>query len=163
VDANYFAYGSNMCLPRLQEYGVTPREPGVPAKLDGYRLVFNKKSEKDSSGKANIERSRGKKVWGVSYRISTDHFKKLANQEHGYKPLPITLRFKDGLEVKAKTFIAINPYDSSICPYSWYKRYLVEGAKDHGLPTKYIASLEAIEAVEDADCKRDPKKPHYCL
>ena len=32
-------------------------------------------------------------------------------------------------------------------PYSWYKRFLVEGARSHGLPADYITMLEALEGA----------------
>ena len=31
-------------------------------------------------------------------------------------------------------------------PYSWYKHFLVEGARAHRLAEDYISTLEAIEA-----------------
>lgn len=40
-------------------------------------------------------------------------------------------------------------------PYSWYLRFVVEGAKQHGLPEEYVATLEAVRAIEDPDKERD--------
>ena len=28
-------------------------------------------------------------------------------------------------------------------PYAWYKRLVIEGAREHGLPADYVAMLEA--------------------
>jgi hypothetical protein len=52
-------------------------------------------------------------------------------------------------------------YGSNMCagrllrPYSWYKRFVVEGARQHGLPADYIAGIEALPAAEDPDQNRD--------
>jgi hypothetical protein len=45
--------------------------------------------------------------------------------------------------------------DPALRPYSWYRRLVVEGARQHALPPDYIARIEAIPAVEDRDSDRD--------
>jgi hypothetical protein len=64
-----FAFGSNMCSGRFRDYGVSPEIDARPAVLPGYRLLFNKRSTADGSGKANVERHEGSDVWGVLYTI----------------------------------------------------------------------------------------------
>lgn len=158
MDVNYFAYGSNMCLQALQKRnGVTPKEPGVPAKLDGYRLLFNKESS-DCSGKANIEACPGKEVWGVLYRISDEQLKILEDKEKGYMNKIISIQRSDGTTESAWTFTKESPGNNSLFPYLWYKRFLVDGAREHELPAEYIARLGAIEAVDDLDTARDRKE-----
>jgi hypothetical protein len=48
--------------------------------------------------------------------------------------------------------------DLKLRPYTWYKRFLVEGATAHGLPPEYIAVLEQVDAAEDSDKERDGSK-----
>jgi hypothetical protein len=48
--------------------------------------------------------------------------------------------------------------DPSLRSYTWYKRFLVEGALKHSLPAEYIATLENINAVQDADEARGQGK-----
>jgi cation transport regulator ChaC len=149
-----FAYGSNMCLGHLHSYKVFPESPGRPAVLRDYCLKFNKRSTKDCSGKANIEPFVGSEVWGVLYSIPDAHLDNLIKGEGpGYAPETKRVEVGDGSTVDAKTFIAV-----TLRPYSWYKRFLVEGARKHRLPAAYIASLEAMEAVEDPDPERDRKE-----
>jgi cation transport regulator ChaC len=77
------AYGSNMYSGRFREYGVTPEGKGRAALLVGYRLRFNKKSQKDGSGKANVELHEGGQVWGVLYTIPEKELKLLDDGEKG--------------------------------------------------------------------------------
>lgn len=44
--------------------------------------------------------------------------------------------------------------DPKLLAYTWYKRYVVEGAREHGLPEGYIAQLEAVPAIDDLDAHR---------
>jgi gamma-glutamylcyclotransferase len=50
-----------------------------------------------------------------------------------------------------------NSIDNTLSPYSWYKRFVVEGARQHNLPADYIARIEAIRAIEDPDARRDTR------
>lgn len=43
-------------------------------------------------------------------------------------------------------------------PYEWYKRFLVEGAIENGLPSQYIVNLKAIPAINDPNSLRDEEK-----
>jgi len=151
-----FAYGSNMCIGRLRKYGVEPEDPGIPFRLDGYALRFNKQSD-DGSGKANVEQFQGSAIWGVLYSITQGELQELNDGEKGYTPVRITMRVPGGLEEQCWLHLA-DRVEGGLRPYSWYKRFLVEGARAHGLPADYIATLEAIEASEDPDRDRDRRR-----
>ncbi len=152
-----FAFGSNMCSGRFRDYSVVPEGGGRAALLQDYRLCFNKRS-RDGSGKANVERYSGGEVWGVLYTISEPHLKVLDEGEGpGYYREKLRLCTPDGEE--AWVYLAHrSAKDSTLRPYSWYKRFLVEGAREHSLPASYIDALERIEADEDRDVKRDREK-----
>lgn len=147
-----FAYGSNMCVGRLRAYGVVPEDPGVAHQLDGYILRFNKESS-DGSGKANVEPFVGSSVWGVLYSITQEELEELNAREKGYTPVRIPVRNGNG-EAHACMHIADRTVDG-LRPYSWYKRFLVEGARAHGLPDEYVAVLEAIQSTGDPNRTRD--------
>jgi hypothetical protein len=152
-----FAYGSNMCRGRFLKYKVHPQGPGIPGRLPDYSLRFNKKST-DASGKANVESREGEEVWGVLYTIPDADLQVLDKGEAGYKRIPKQVVGSAG-PVEAWVYVAKTPSnDRSLRPYSWYKCFLVEGARSHGLPPDYIARLEAIEAVEDQDLERGRRK-----
>jgi gamma-glutamylcyclotransferase len=88
-----FAFGSNMCSGRFRDYGVEPIGSGRAALLDGFRLVFNKLSKKDSSGKANLSPAAGHQVWGVLYEISSANLAVLDSSEgRGYRRLRLPAR-----------------------------------------------------------------------
>src|ERR1051325_737992 len=157
MSARIFAYGSNMCLGRFLAYKVHPEVPGERARLDGYALRFNKPSA-DHSGKANVERQEGGVVWGVLYVIPDAEVDVLSRGEVGYTPITRPVASEAG-QVHALVYVADSPSsDSALRPYSWYKRFVVEGARSHALPDEYIATLEAFDAVDDADVERDGRK-----
>lgn len=152
-----FAYGSNMCLERLRKYEVRPEQRGQPGQLQGYALRFNKRST-DGSGKANVEPHDGGMVWGVLYEISEDELQHLNSGEVGYSPVRRPVIGPSG-PVEAWVHVAVlAPDDAALRPYSWYKRFLAEGARFHGLPPDYVGTLEAIDALEDPDRARDRRR-----
>ena len=154
-----FAFGSNMCSGRLAAYEVTPlRARG--ALLKGYRLSFRKRSE-DGSGKADVvpSLSHGARVWGVLYDVDIQGLARLDAGEQGYRRRRVAVFLRNGRPARAWIYVsAQNQRDESLHPYTWYKRFLVEGAKEHQLPKSYIASLEGIAAIQDPDRDRDREK-----
>ena len=44
--------------------------------------------------------------------------------------------------------------DPTLAPYDWYTSLVIVGARYHGFPTEYIASVEAISSKPDPDPKR---------
>ena len=59
----------------------------------------------------------------------------------------------------ALTYLADNRYiDTKLKPYLWYKRFVVEGAKQHGLPTWYVEQIDSTLGQPDSDedrCRRN--------
>jgi hypothetical protein len=154
-----FAFGSNMCSGRFRAYGVSPECAGRAAVLPGHHLLFNKKSTDDKSGKANVAVHAASDVWGVLYTISDADLDKLDKGEGGYRRVWLSLRLTDNTSTDAWVYVAKKPTDESMLrPYTWYKRFLVEGAREHVLPPEYIADLEAIEATQDSNQHRDREK-----
>jgi hypothetical protein len=155
-----FAFGSNMCSGRFRDYGVEPIGSGRAAALNGFRLVFNKLSKKDSSGKANLSPAAGHQVWGVLYEISSAHLAVLDSGEgRGYRRSRSPVHTTESGLVDAWVYVATKPStDATLRPYTWYKRFLVEGAQKHMLPAEYIAELQAIDATTDSDLKRHAER-----
>jgi cation transport regulator ChaC len=153
-----FAYGSNMCSGRFRDYGVRSEGAGRGALLVGYRLRFNKQST-DGSGKANVEAHEGSQVCGVLYSVPDADLKLLDDGEVGYHRLRLRVRTGDNVDEESWVYVATTPSNEpSLPPYTWYKRFIVEGAREHHLPDEYVASLENIEAVQDANSVRDRRK-----
>ena len=148
----YFAYGSNMCLARLRAR-VPSSVPQAVGYLTGYRLVFNKRSA-DGSGKGNIERTRNRsdRVYGVVFEFDAAERHQLDQAEYGYEAVTVAVHLVDSA-IEAMTYSAISK-DARLKPYHWYKAFVVQGAKEHGLPSDYIAQLELVLSVDDADLAR---------
>jgi len=58
----------------------------------------------------------------------------------------------DAIEGPVSEETHINP---ALRPYSWYKRFVVEGASQHRLPPECVNLLEGVEAIGDPDPARD--------
>jgi gamma-glutamylcyclotransferase len=148
-----FAYGSNMCSGRFREYKVTALGPGRAALLEGFTLKFNKRST-DGSGKATVYQSPGDSVWGVLYEIPTADLPTLDDGERGYVRENATV-LVGGEQITAWLYTARRPDETMrLRPFSWYKRFIVEGAREHILPPEYIIQLEGIEYLTVPDRAR---------
>jgi gamma-glutamylcyclotransferase len=153
-----FAFGSNMCSGRFRAYGVHPEGAGRTALLPGYRLLFNKESM-DGSGKANLERHEGSETWGVLYVLSDADLQTLDDGEVGYRRMKLPICLTDNTTVDAWVYVAEKPSNEpTLRPYTWYMRFLIEGAREYALPADYISALERIEAQNDTDERRDRKR-----
>ncbi len=156
-----FSYGSNMHFERLRKRVPSAKTLGT-GKLSGYKLEFAKKS-KDGSGKATVVKSSKKTdvVWGVISSISTNEKHLLDKAEGlgvGYNEEHLEIITETGEVVYPLIYVAdTSSVNDSLCPYTWYKALIVEGAKQHGLPLEYIAALECRVAKEDSDQERAQK------
>jgi len=135
----YFAYGSNMKSDRLKKRVPSAAPKGI-AYLPKRRLAFNKIST-DGSGKANVVDDPKSVVWGVLYEIKKQEMDRLDKDEAGYQRM--TVNVKTDKSVNAVTYISLG-LDNSILPFDTYKKLVVDGAKESGLPPDYIAQIEAI-------------------
>jgi gamma-glutamylcyclotransferase len=147
-DMWYWAYASNMnrrqMEERLQRVGLC----WMIGRLNDYRLRFNKNSGVDQSGKANIVPDKRGTVWGVVFELSKEEIERLANFEHGYAQKTVKVnhpRYKEHLSVQ--TFIA-NANGADMLPTSAYLHIIVEGAREHGLPTEYCERLASLKTVD---------------
>lgn len=137
--AHYFAYGSNLKLSRMRERVPSAMVEGV-ALLSGYRLVWDKRGT-DGTGKANLRADAEAAVWGVVYRLDTEHWDLLDVHEPGYQRFEVSVSWLDAPRAVA-TYLSTRTTDAPL-PAAWYKRLVVEGAREHGLPEPWIRALEA--------------------
>ena len=122
--------------------------------------MFDKRSVRDGSGKANVRPDPGSEVWGVIYSVPDRSMAELDRGEgRGYRRELMSIARADGSTCEAWVYVATQPdADPDLRPYSWYMKFLVEGAREHGLPADYIQRLERIDAVEDPDHERNRRK-----
>jgi gamma-glutamylcyclotransferase len=155
----YFAYGSNMCTGRLRKR-VSTATFICRAKLSQQALRFHKRS-KDKSAKADAFYTGRPKdvVWGVIFEFDGKEKPRLDEAEglgQGYVEKNVTVIDDGTREHRIFTYVADEAYiDQDLLPYSWYTRFVIEGAKQHELPPDYIAKIEAVPADDDPDKKRD--------
>ena len=145
---NIFCYGSNMNTERITERCSSSRFISR-AKVNGWKLLFNKRS-KDKSGKANlIYTGDTSLVWGVIFDISEDQKPLLDKAEglgRGYDEYKLTVINDLGEEIECVCYIATDEkyLDNNLKPYDWYKEYCLIGAKQHNLPEDYILTLDGV-------------------
>ena len=153
-----FAYGSNMFLLKMKKPAPSAQFK-IVGRLPGYVLRFNKESKDDGSGKGNIVATGNTtdEVWGVIYEIADRDRKPLDHSEGGYDAIMVEILTATG-RLSVLTYVAKpNRVSDSLKPYTWYKEFIVRGAKEHGLPAAYIQALETIEAMKDPDQPREQK------
>lgn len=157
----YFAYGSNMCEGRLRQRTPSARFRST-ARLGSHALRFHKRS-KDGSGKADsfFTGDSSDLVWGVVFDIRDEERSALDDAEgrgKGYSLHEVTVTAPSGESFCALAYLADrDAVDPSLEPYSWYTRFVIEGARQHGLPAAYIEAISRVRAKDDPKPERASK------
>lgn len=146
----YFAYGSNLGTARMRERVPAARLLGA-ARLTGYRLAFDKPGG-DGSGKANVHPAAFDRngdghgddpaVWGVVYALDAADWALLDRFEPGYERVRVCVESATGEWLRASTYIADRLTHDPV-PLEWYKKLVVDGAREHALPAAWVAFLES--------------------
>jgi len=140
MQALYFAYGSNMASRRLRERVPGARAAGR-ARLDGWRLVADKPG-RDGSAKLNLARAPDARVWGVLWELDEAGLATLDRFEGGYERVAVTVHA--GRRALLATTYASQRREAAPGLAPGYKAFVVEGAREHGLPARWLAALEAL-------------------
>ena len=164
INMLYFAYGSNMCTDRLRAPDRVPSAKSLGiARISGYAFRFHKVSKKDCSAKADAYYTGNPTdtIWGVIFSIDPAEKPNLDRAEGlggGYDEKEFTVTDMEGNEHRTVAYIAEPSHiQKELLPYSWYKRFVVEGARRSGLSSEYIAQIDAMPATEDPDRARDAR------
>lgn len=151
---NYFAYGSVLSPTHAREWCAShgldakPFEAGVPAVLEGYRLVFDVPSRFWSGLVADLAPQAGARVEGGLFTLD-DSAREAVLRKEGvatglYRELAVTVR-AGGKDVAASAFECLPARRVPEGPASSrYLDALLEGARDRALSPAWITSLEAI-------------------
>ncbi len=150
----YFAYGSNLLSRRMRARVPSARAVDT-AWVDGHRLSLGK-AGRDGSGKATLVADPDARVWGVLYAIDPAHWKRLGGFEPDYTRVALVVTTKGSDRVRASTYVA-PPTASDPVAFAWYKRFIVEGAREHDLPTRYVEAL--LQLPERPDPNRLSPEP----
>lgn len=130
--------------------------PGI---LAGHRLVFHKVS-KDGSAKCDVVESGSDRVRGVLFEIDEAEKEVLDRVEGlgaGYGQKTVEIRLQPAVHASAFTYFATN-VDAGLRPYTWYKRHVLEGAREARLPHAHIEALERVTAIEDPNKEREARE-----
>jgi gamma-glutamylcyclotransferase len=154
---NYFAYGSNMSIVRLQKRVPNVKRLGTYI-LKRHILRFHKAS-KDGSGKCDAFQTNNKAdmVIGALFEINEDEKAYLDTIEglgFGYNEKSIIVHNDAGEAIEAVMYYATD-IDSSLKPYAWYLNHVVMGAIEINVPVQYLDSIQTIEYIEDLDKNRN--------
>jgi hypothetical protein len=148
----YFAYGSNMLQPRIEErLGVCRRI--ASGWLVGHSLRFHKNGG-DGSGKCDCfgTRAQSDTLHGVVYDLSSEQAERLDSVEGpGYARRAVIICNDTG-SLRVYAYFA-NPghIDTGLLPFCWYKGLVLAGAIRAGLPQHYVDEIRAVLAVQDPD------------
>lgn len=75
---------------------------------------------------------------------------------HGYAETNALVLDNTGNRHLAFMYVAeTESIDDSLLPYACYKRFVLEGARQHKITGRIIAQIEAMPATEDPDKERE--------
>ncbi|MBZ2168144.1 gamma-glutamylcyclotransferase family protein [Marinobacter sp. F4216] len=157
----YFAYGSNMSLPRLKQRVPSAQRIGMFTLVE-HSLRFHKHSKIDGSAKCDalFTGNPDDSVIGAVFDILEHEKGRLDLVEglgFGYQEKQVTVTDAQGYSLEAFTYYATST-DSSLLPHSWYVHHVVQGAIETGVPAAYLNAITAIESQEDPDRGRDARE-----
>jgi cation transport regulator ChaC len=152
----YFAYGSNLSSPRLFAR-ISSAQALTTARLHRHSLAFHMPSQ-DGSAKcdAHFTGQAEDTIWGVVYQIDPlerpilDHYEGLGDC---YGTKAVKLITAENQTLQAFTYYALRT-GANQPPYCWYRDHVLFGAREHGLPSNYVAELEGIGFMKDVNAER---------
>ena len=161
----YFGYGSNMLLKKLRSRCHFSVDVIGVCRTKGYTLKFHKVST-DGSGKGDMAeaKSGADELYGIAFSIDKSDGSNLDRAEgygHGYDKKKIDVEaLEDGKVLRVWVYHATE-IDSELKPYCWYKKQVVQGARENGLPEDYIKKIESFESIQDMDEERVAKNEKF--
>lgn len=162
----YYAYGSNLCLPRLRDR-VTKVSLVAVGELKGWQLVFNKHG-RDNSAKANIEQTNepSESVCGALLEIPAENWDGLRRAERfpeHYSEVLVPVSTNEGL-LSAVTYVGCAAFLSDdLLPFDWYLEHIVRGGTELGLPFSYLNGIARTKTISDPDMERAAREASYWL
>jgi len=154
-DVLYFAYGSNLLRERLAARCKDASFQGV-ATLADHRLIFDKPSRKDGSGKCGYVDCSGCHVWGVLWAMPESMLFSLDRWEgagFGYERTTLALTLPSGKLVQAVAYHQ-TARQEGLPPFDWYRALVLAGALQHGATDKYLETIRSEPILVDSEFRR---------
>ncbi|XP_046387088.1 gamma-glutamylcyclotransferase-like [Ischnura elegans] len=163
----YFGYGSNLLSKRILINNPSAVRKGA-AKLTGYRLDFNGYAQRWGGAVATIVPDGGHHVWGALWEMNMTDVGNLDRQEGVesgiYEPMEVEVESSEDGRIRARTYRYVKePFPDTTAtsgnislgtlwaelpekrrPSPEYRRVVVLGALETGLPAEYTSALEMI-------------------
>lgn len=145
----YFAYGSNLATRYLHDYCPSAK-PVQRARLVNFHIEFRRYSTDLQGGISTIIEAPGETVWGILFSIPVPEIEALDVLED----IPLGLYQRDGFLVlaedgswqTAQLYRVVKP-EGPFTPAKSYLDFMLEGAREHGLPGDYIDGIEAFRKL----------------
>jgi gamma-glutamylcyclotransferase (GGCT)/AIG2-like uncharacterized protein YtfP len=119
-----------------------------PARLDGFRLLFLRRSVRWKAGAADVVEDAGAATWGALYELSAADLEALDAKEYaaqsGYRRRTVEVQTPDGERHNAVTYEVIRKEPRELAPKPEYVQLLQRGAEERGLPKAWIDILEEL-------------------
>ena len=128
------------------------------ARLDGYRLCFNKRSV-DGSAKCNLEYTASPidTAHAVVYDLPEDEVRILDDIEgvgKGYFRQQLSVVVNNESITVFTYFASESHLVYDLPPYDWYKEFVVAGARYHQFPGTYVQQISEVPGMRDTDSVR---------
>ena len=144
----YFAYGSNLHWPQMQERCPSSRFV-CAARLSDFQFGITRHSRLRDCGTANVFPVKGEEVWGAVYDVSDADLLVMDGFEDGYRREILSVSPIGNGDRPISVLVYVAEIEKNVpLPDAEYKRLILEGAKHWQLPTSYLAMLENIKAAE---------------
>jgi gamma-glutamylcyclotransferase len=130
-----FAYGSNMAGSEMEAWCPRHRYLG-PARLDGFRVEFRRRSIRWAGGAADIVPAAGESVWGALYEVPEGELDRLDRKEgegFAYRRRAVEVEHR-GEPRAAVAYEVIDKEPDEVEPTPEYLELLRAAARERGLP-----------------------------
>jgi gamma-glutamylcyclotransferase (GGCT)/AIG2-like uncharacterized protein YtfP len=118
-----------------------------PARLDGFRLLFLRRSVRWKAGAADVVPDDGAATWGALYELSAADLDALDTKEFapqgGYRRREVEVEC-DGSRHAAITYEVVEKAPHELAPKQEYVDLLVKGAEERNLPQEWIDVLKEL-------------------
>jgi gamma-glutamylcyclotransferase (GGCT)/AIG2-like uncharacterized protein YtfP len=120
----------------------------APARLDGFRLLFLRRSVRWKAGAADVVPEAGAATWGALYELSAADLEALDAKEYaaqgGYRRRTVEVETQDGQRHTATTYEVVDKEPRELAPKPEYIELLRRGAKERGLPDEWLQVLQEL-------------------
>jgi gamma-glutamylcyclotransferase (GGCT)/AIG2-like uncharacterized protein YtfP len=142
----YFAYGSNLDVPQMQQRCAEHVRVVAPGCLRGYALAFTAYSSSWAGGVADVVLAPQQEVWGLVYDLSIEallHLDIYEGYPHLYTRFQGAIAVPQGVLSDVWIYAVVNK-QAFISPSEVYLRVLQRAARCFDFPEAYRAFLDSI-------------------